>query len=109
MLDAMLDPPPPWTNQRIVVYHGTLDVHGKEILRSGVNVGTGRVDRDFGRGFYTTPVRQQADDWAWRLARQSGGLNRRCWRSRSSAMISRILRLSPLCGETAMPGISGAW
>ncbi|HEV3049181.1 MAG TPA: DUF3990 domain-containing protein [Longimicrobium sp.] len=69
----MLNPPPPWTNQPIVLYHGTLDVHASLILQSGINVGSGMAGKDFGRGFYTTTVRQQADDWAWKLSRQSGG------------------------------------
>jgi hypothetical protein len=73
VVDTMLDPPPPWTNQPIVLYHGTLDVHASHILQSGINVGSGTLGKDFGRGFYTTTVRQQADDWAWKLSRQSGG------------------------------------
>lgn len=57
-----------------MLYHGTLDVHASLILQSGVDVGSGAPGKDFGRGFYTTTVRQQADDWAWRLSGQSGGM-----------------------------------
>lgn len=63
----MLDPPPSWTNQPLVLYHGTTDVHAETMLRSGIRIGSGRVARDFGRGFYTTTVREQADHWAWQL------------------------------------------
>lgn len=74
VMTSMLNPPSPWTNQPLVLYHGTLDVHASLILRSGIDVGSGMPHRDFGRGFYTTTARQQADDWAWKLSRQSGGM-----------------------------------
>lgn len=72
-MDVMLNPAAPWTNQPIVLYHGTLDTRARVILESGVNVASGMPGKDFGRGFYTTTVRQQADDWAWRLSHRSGG------------------------------------
>jgi len=70
---ALLDPPPPWTNQRLVLYHGTTEAEAAEVLQSGVRVARGLDDCDFGRGFYTTTVRQQANQWAWRLASRTLG------------------------------------
>jgi hypothetical protein len=64
-MSMMLNPPAAWTNQPLVVYHGTTHVHAEEILRSGVRIGGGRPGRDFGQGFYTTTVREQAEHWAW--------------------------------------------
>lgn len=70
---ALLDPPPPWTNQRLVLYHGTTAAAAAEIFRSGVRVARGRNDCDFGRGFYATTLREQANHWAWRLASRTRG------------------------------------
>jgi len=64
--------PPPWTNQSLVLFHGTLSVHVPSIL-AGVSVATGRPYTDFGRGFYTTTVKRQADAWAWQLAQRRPG------------------------------------
>ncbi|HEX5872367.1 MAG TPA: DUF3990 domain-containing protein [Longimicrobium sp.] len=72
-MSLMLHPPAGWTNQPIVIYHGTTEVHVDSILRSGVRIGSGRLGRDFGPGFYTTTVREQADYWAWHLARDTEG------------------------------------
>lgn len=62
----------PWTNQHLVVYHGTLDTHVGSIL-GGINLAHSRVHTDFGRGFYTTTVERQARAWAWSLAQRSPG------------------------------------
>lgn len=70
---ALLDPPPPWTNQRLVIYHGTTRAAATEIMRSGVSVTQGPPKRDFGRGFYATTLRQQANQWAWHLSSQTPG------------------------------------
>ena len=42
---------PPWTNQALVVYHGTLDTHTPSVL-AGINLAKCDNDSDFGRGFY---------------------------------------------------------
>jgi len=60
-----------WTNQKIVLYHGTLSVHAASIMATGVKVGLGKPNRDFGIGFYTTTVERQAESWAALLAKQS--------------------------------------
>jgi Protein of unknown function (DUF3990) len=66
--------PPPWSNQDMVLYHGTIDVFVPAIL-SKIEVSRGRPHTDFGPGFYTTTVFRQAHTWAEQLAatRSTGG------------------------------------
>lgn len=61
---------PPWSDQDIVLYHGTLDAHVDSILQ-GVDLNRCKHLRDFGRGFYTTTKRTQAQRWANDLAAQT--------------------------------------
>jgi hypothetical protein len=63
---------PPWTDQDIVLFHGTLDVHVASILQA-VDPTVCNYLTDFGRGFYTTTSRQQAERWANDLAIQTPG------------------------------------
>ena len=60
--------PSSWTNQTLVLFHGTLSVHAAAIVAGGVSIALGRSHTDFGRGFYTTTVEQQARSWAWQLS-----------------------------------------
>lgn len=55
----MLKRAPHWTNQPLVVYHGTLDLHVSSIL-AGIDLDMADNDSDFGRGFYTTTRLDQA-------------------------------------------------
>ena len=64
--------PASWTNQELVVYHGTFDGNGQNIVNS-VNVSMGRSRTDFGKGFYTTTDLPQARSWAYRLCRNQPG------------------------------------
>ncbi len=63
---------PIWNDQDIVLYHGTLDAHVASILQR-VDLNRCRHFRDFGRGFYTTTKRTQAERWANDLAAQTAG------------------------------------
>ena len=63
---------PLWNDQDVVLYHGTLDAHVVSIMQS-VNPTICRYLSDFGRGFYTTTNRQQAERWAHDLAIQTVG------------------------------------
>jgi hypothetical protein len=63
---------PPWTDQDIELYHGTLDVHVASVL-AAVDVTIGSLLKDFGRGFYTTTRLAQATHWANSLAAQGPG------------------------------------
>ena len=60
--------PPDWTNQPLILYHGTVDRHVPSIL-NGVNVRQGRAHTDFGHGFYTTTLERQARTWASQASR----------------------------------------
>jgi Protein of unknown function (DUF3990) len=64
--------PPPWTNQDLWLYHGTLLHHAKDILK-GVDLARSKPRTDFGRGFYTTTLKRQARAWAWTLSLRSPG------------------------------------
>ncbi len=63
---------PPWTDQDVFLYHGTVDIHVASIL-AAVDVTVGGLLKDFGRGFYTTTSRAQATDWANALAAHGPG------------------------------------
>ncbi len=63
---------PLWSDQDIVLYHGTLDMHVASILQ-GMDLNKCKHLRDFGRGFYTTTKRTQAERWANDLAAQTAG------------------------------------
>jgi Protein of unknown function (DUF3990) len=63
---------PLWSDQDIVLYHGTLDMHVASILQ-GVDLNKCKHLRDFGRGFYITTKRTQAERWANDLAAQTAG------------------------------------
>src|SRR5262245_7455484 len=70
MVSAMATAIRNWTNQDLVVYHGTLDTHVGSIL-ANVDPTVGRLRSDFGQGFYTTTVEGQARSWALMLVRRS--------------------------------------
>jgi hypothetical protein len=59
-----------WTNQQIVVFHGTDGSSAQLIRRHGIELAAGRTDAEFGQGFYTTTSRGQAAAWATRRARR---------------------------------------
>lgn len=63
---------PIWNDQNICLYHGTLDTHVGSILQ-GVDLRRCKHLRDFGRGFYTTTNRGQAERWGNDLAAQVAG------------------------------------
>ena len=47
-----------------MLYHGTLLQHATKIAQHGVDTSFGAPNRDFGRGFYTTTLLNQAQDSA---------------------------------------------
>lgn len=55
---------PQWTNPAIVLYHGTLASSATAIVGGGVDISRGNPNTDFGRGFYTTTLLSQAEEWA---------------------------------------------
>jgi hypothetical protein len=62
--------PPAWTNQRLTLYHGTVLTAAESILDSGIALHRCNRYTDFGRGFYTTTLLEQAESWAWSLSSQ---------------------------------------
>src|SRR4051794_20512007 len=60
---AVLPEPRPWGNGPLVLYHGTGDALTADIRRR-IDVRRGRVNVDFGRGFYTTTSLRAAQVWA---------------------------------------------
>jgi hypothetical protein len=67
MASPIVFPPPVWSNQNIVLYHGTLAAYAQGI-RTKVQVAFGKPNKDFGPGFYLTTRLHQARDWADRKA-----------------------------------------
>src|SRR5271154_5652424 len=64
----ILNPAPLWQGDRsdyIELWHGCTTPDKDAMESFGVVVTTGRVDADFGRGFYTTTLERQARHWAW--------------------------------------------
>jgi hypothetical protein len=53
-------PPPPWINQDLALYHGTIATFASAIVAAGVRVSLGKPNTDFGPGFYTTTLKRQA-------------------------------------------------
>lgn len=64
--------PRSWTNQDIVLYHGTLDRYISAI-KSRIKVASGKRFKDFGPGFYTTTWLRQAQMWAHEIAAVTRG------------------------------------
>lgn len=66
--------PPPWDGERVTLYHGTLERHVASVL-AGVDLRYAEPGKDFGRGFYTTPLQRQAIAWALKAANRPGVLD----------------------------------
>jgi hypothetical protein len=67
-MTVILSPAPPWQSERseyVVLWHGCT-AFDKGKIEAGIDLAQCRVDRDFGRGFYTTTLRRQANQWAWK-------------------------------------------
>src|SRR5690348_10899538 len=69
----VLYPPPFWTNQHILLYHGTVDTAAAAIVAGPIRVSLVRTHTDFGPGFYTTTLQQQAHTWAAQIAASKPG------------------------------------
>ena len=92
-------PPLPWTNQDIVLYHGTVDLHVASILKGTILTGKGRTHRDFGPGFYTTTKLRQAHTWAGEIADSQP--------ETIAAVIKIILPREDLAGLDTLAFVSG--
>jgi hypothetical protein len=59
---------PPWKqnyHEFTYLFHGCLREQAVQILKDGLEPHKGRVDADFGQGFYTTSSRSQAEHWGY--------------------------------------------
>src|SRR5947209_6134213 len=90
----ILNPPLPWTNQDLVLYHGTIDQFEASIL-ARIRVSRGKQFRDFGRGFYTTTNLWQARSWAWQTSQDYSG------------SIPRVIQLT--LGRDALARLDTLW
>ncbi|MDD9999961.1 MAG: DUF3990 domain-containing protein [Gammaproteobacteria bacterium] len=54
----------PWTDQDLVLYHGSSSDAADNIQNRGIKLAECRALSDFGRGFYTTTNLRQAKLWA---------------------------------------------
>jgi len=61
---ATIGKPAAWSDQDILLYHGTTDGFASAIVATGISLARCRTATDFGRGFYTTTNLDQAWDWA---------------------------------------------
>jgi Protein of unknown function (DUF3990) len=68
-------PPPIWTDQDLVLFHGTMDAYAAAIVKGPVLTSLGRKGTDFGPGFYTTTLLAQAHTWAAQIAATVLGAN----------------------------------
>jgi Protein of unknown function (DUF3990) len=65
----------PWSNGPIDVYHGTDSLSGNAIRLSGIDPNRFNTKTDFGKGFYVTTSRHQAEQWANQRCRPTAHLN----------------------------------
>lgn len=56
----------------MILYHGTDCISAKAIVNNGIDLTLSRKGTDFGRGFYTTPVKQFAIERAIQKAKSKG-------------------------------------
>jgi len=97
---------PTWSDQPLALYHGTTSTSAASILSSGIRLGYSRPRFDFGKGFYTTTSREQAESWAVQKAEVS----------QSEPMLLtfrveriQIARLSCLCFVRFSPAAVDFW
>lgn len=99
-MSQFLNPPPQWTNQPLVLYHGTLQRHATNIQNSGIDLRYCDPDTDFGRGFYTTTIFHQASHWAWQQQKQ---------RTDKPVVIQYVLDREDLAGIDTLYFIDGSY
>jgi hypothetical protein len=65
----ILYPPPNWPagpDHCIILWHGCTSDDLVSMRNNGIDPTLGKIDVDFGRGFYTTTIERQARHWAWK-------------------------------------------
>ena len=61
---SQINRPVVWTNQGISLYHGTTHDSARSVI-NGIQLKLSKLTNDFGPGFYTTTVFDQAKAWAF--------------------------------------------
>jgi hypothetical protein len=92
--------PPNWSNQKLVLYHGTLYTDALKIV-TRVDISKGRTYTDFGPGFYTTTIFRQAKSWAWTRSRRK--------RRSTFAVVSLEIERDALAGLQALWFVRGSF
>jgi len=62
-----------WSNQDLVVYHGTVDTYVAPLTSRAASVFASKGPTDFGTGFYTTTRLRQAENWANKVSEGKPG------------------------------------
>ncbi len=73
MAKPLINPVKPWIpdlHRSVVLFHGCLQSDADSIKKNGIDPTRGRINTDFGRGFYTTTLERQAEQWALLRYRQ---------------------------------------
>ena len=92
-------PPPKWSNQDIILYHGTVDTFAPAIVSGPIRVGLGKPNTDFGPGFYTTTLKRQAQTWAAQISATRSGT--------SPSVIEITIKRISLAGLDTMAFVRG--
>ena len=95
----VVHPAPPWTNQDLVLYHGTIDTFAAAIVAGPILTSRGRTHTDFGPGFYTTTIRRQAHMWAAQIAATRPGT--------TAAVVQLVVSREDLAGLDALAFVRG--
>jgi hypothetical protein len=99
----LLYPAKDWVNQKIVLYHGTIEDYAENMTTDLIDVRRGKPYRDFGPGFYTTTLYRQAEYWAYLLSesRRAAGVEA------PAAVVEVALPRAELAGLRALGFIRG--
>jgi hypothetical protein len=92
-------PPPKWSNQDIILYHGAVDTFAPAIVSGPIRVGLGKPNTDFGPGFYTTTLKRQAQTWAAQISATRSGT--------SPSVIEITIKRISLAGLDTMAFVRG--
>jgi hypothetical protein len=90
--------PPSWSNQDIVLFHGTTADDANAIVARGIDLRYAGRAKDFGPGFYTTTIERQAKRWANKVTERRKYANPRSRPALVSLVLSRehLARLQSL-------------
>jgi hypothetical protein len=91
--------PPIWSNQDLVVYHGTVDTFAATIASGKIVVSKGKPHTDFAPGSYTTTPKRQASMWGAQISASRPGT--------APAVIELTINRVPLAGLDTLAFVRG--